>query len=329
VRIAHRGARPNSEFDTVTAVSHSRFIAHPFLPYIGRPNSRFELFNGPERTPEFIVTNSYGFRSHEFPASKQPDDYFVLAFGGSTTYGYKVASNDQTWPELLEKRLAAQYPDKRVQVFNLGVDMAASVFAVVNLGLIGVHLQPDLVILYEGYNDMAALGYRNFRTDYAHFYRDIDPEQVFRGFQRSMPAWLLRSYLVYYATGALDLLYGMNDLMMTARMPQDPDEDRFKGIQTTLENYKTFDAMARGYGAKSLFATFQFTEEVDRPEYQRYNQELRRWFEANGYPYTDQAALIPDKDPTINVDECHFTLKGNEMMAENFFRTIVDRGLVK
>jgi lysophospholipase L1-like esterase len=329
LRVLHAGARPLGEFDTSSAVRNSRFIAHPFLPFIGRPSQRFELFNGPEQTPEFIEFNSYGFRSHEFPTEKKPNDYFVLAFGGSTTYGYKVESNDATWPELLEKRLAAEYPDKHVRVFNMGVDMAGGAFAVVNLGLIGVHLQPDLVIFYEGYNDLAALGYANFRSDYAHFYRDIDPDSVSRGFQLSLPPWLGRSYVAYYLTGALDRYYGMNDLMMTARMPQVHDGDRFKGIRTALENYKTIDAMARGYGAKTLFATFQFTHESTQPEYQRYNQELRRWFDGNGYAYVDQAALIPDEDSTINVDDCHFTRKGNEMMAENFYRAIVEKGLVK
>jgi GDSL-like Lipase/Acylhydrolase len=329
LRIYNGGARPGGSFDTSSPVTNSRWVSHPFLPFAGRPSSRFELYNGPERSPEFIVTNAYGFRAHEFPAEKKPDDFFVFAFGGSTTYGYKVASNDQTWPEILERKLAAEYPDKHVLVFNLGVDMGTNVVALVNLALVAVHMKPDLIIEYEGYNDLASLGYRNFRTDQAHFYRDIDPDAVSRGFQLSTPRFLLRSYVVYYAAGGLDRLFGMNDLMQTARMPPDPDPDRFRGIESTLENLKTIRAIAEGYGAQALFGTFQFTYEHDRPEYQRFNDELRRYFAANHMMYVDQAALIPDADPSINIDDCHFTPKGNEMMAENFFRYIVDYGLVK
>jgi lysophospholipase L1-like esterase len=329
VRMAHRGAPLEGRYDTVAPVRNSRWVPHPFLPYTGRPNSRFELYNGPERIPEFIVTNSYGFRAHEFAAEKAPNDFVILAFGGSTTYGYKIESNEKTWPELLERKLAARYPDKHIVAYNLGIDMATNAVGLVNLALVGVHLRPDLVIAYEGYNDLASLGYRNFRTDQAHFYRDIDPDSMFRGVQLSLPAWLRRSYVAYYASGALDLLFGMNDLTQSARMPEDPDQDRFRGIEATLRNLKTMDAIARAYGARALFSTFQFTYESTRPEYARFNDELRRYFRENGLLWIDQGALIPDEDPSINVDDCHFTPKGNEMFADNFFRFIVDHDLVK
>ena len=329
LRVANHGARPGGSYDTSSPVRNSRWIAHPFLPYAGRPNSRFEMFNGPERMPEIIVTNSYGFRAHEFPTEKKPGDFFILAFGGSTTYGYKIASNEKTWPEILERKLAAQYPDKHIVAFNLGIDMATNAVGLVNLALVGVHLKPDLVIAYEGYNDLSSLGYKNFYTDQRHFYKDIDPAAMFAGFQLSVPQWLLRSYVVYYATGMLDQRLGMNDLMQTARMPKEPDEDRFRGIEATLENLKTMDAIAKGYGAQALFSTFQFTYEDKQPEYQQFNEALRRYFAATGLLWIDQAALIPDEDSTINVDDCHFTDKGNEMFADNFYRFIVEHGLVK
>jgi lysophospholipase L1-like esterase len=329
VRLVHHGAPPSTQFATASASQHSRWIAHPFLPFAGRPSGRFEMYNGPERTPEIIVTNSYGFRAHEFPAEKKPNDYFILAFGGSTTYGYKTESNAVTWPEMLERTLAERYPEKNVVAFNLGVDMATSAVSVVNLALVGVHLEPDLVIAYHGYNDLASLGYANHRSDGFHFYKDIDPDALFRGFQRNTPRALLSSYAIFYATGALDHAFGMNDLTQTARREKVADPDRFKGLESTLENLKTIHALATDYGADALFSTFQFTTESSQPEYQRMNEELRRWFRANRWHWVDQAALIPDDDPTVNVDDCHFTHKGNEMLTDNFYRYIVEHGLVK
>jgi len=329
LRVVNHGARDGGAFDTSSPFLQSRWISHPFLPYAGRPESRFQMYNGPEYPPEVVVTNSYGFRAHEFPTEKKPGDYFILAFGGSTTYGYKVGSNDKTWPEILERKLQAHYPDKHVVAFNLGIDMATNAVGLVNLALVGVHLHPDLVIAYEGYNDLASLGYKNFYTDQRHFYRDIDPSGMFPGFQLSMPRWLLHSYAVYYVSGLLDLWFRMNDLMQVARLPKDPDEDRFKGIEATLRNLKTMDAIAKRYGAHALFSTFQFTNENTQPDYQRFNEELRKYLDANHMAWVDQAALIPDADPTINVDECHFTDKGNDMLADNFYRYIVDHGLVK
>lgn len=330
LRIYHHGASPGERFDTSSPIRKSRYVSHPFLPYSGRPSSRFELYNGPERTPEIIVTNAFGFRAHEFPVEKAPNDFFVLAFGGSTTYGYKAESNAATWPELLERKLADRYPNRRIRVFNMGVDMATTAFSVVNLSLIGVHVRPDLVIVYQGYNDLAALGYSTFRSDHSHFYKDIDPMEASRGIQLGMPRALLRSYAIYYATGALDTYFGVNDLMQTARRPNEsPDPDRLRGIETTLANLRTIEAIARGRGAQALFSTFQFTYESRQPEYQRFNEALRTFFRANGMNWVDQSALIPDEDPTINVDDCHFTPKGRGLVVQNFYEWIVANDLIR
>jgi len=312
--------------DPSKVTTQRRWISHPFLPYAGRPNSEFVSLNWPDTQPEVIVTNSYGFRSHEFPTEKHAEDFFVLALGGSTTYGYKVASNADTWPEILERKLSARYPERRISVFNLGVDMGTNAVALVNLALVGVHLAPDLVIVYEGYNDLASLGDRSYRTDQFHFYKNLAPGFV--GFQRSVPRWALHSYVVFLLTDALDALDGLNDLGQAARKPKDPDPDRFRGLDAMLRNLKTIDAIAKGYGAGALFSTFQFADENTDATCRRFNEELRRYFTANGLFWVDQAALIPDADPTINVDECHFTPKGNEMLAQNFFEAIVARNLV-
>lgn len=315
-------------YDTASPAESGRWQDHPFLPYIGKPNSDIELRNGPRDEIERITTNSYGFRAHEFPKHKEPNDYFVLCFGGSTTYGYKVASNDQTWPEILERMLDERYPEKHVQVFNLGIDMATSDVSVVNLALVGIHLEPDLVLVYHGYNDLSAMGAANFRTDHAHFYGDLHMEGVWRGFQSAVPVPLRRSYLVHYLTGALDLRMGVNDLAREVQRERIPDPDRLRGIETTLQNFKTMRAIAAGRDAETVFATFQFTD-GQNPTHRELNERMRRYFAEEGLRYVDQDALLPDGDPALQVDACHFTPRGNERFARNFFDYIVANDLVR
>jgi len=328
LRVYWYPAAPGSVWNSETPAESERWAGHPFLPYAGKPNAAVDLFSGPAYPVEHIRHNSYGFRSHEFPARKTPKDFRILCLGGSTTYGYRVESNDQTWPELLEQKLATRYPDRTVQVFNLGLDMATTAVSVVNFALVGAHLQPDLVIPYEGYNDLSALGYRNFRTDHAHFYANINPDDVWRGFQANLPRWMLRSYVIFQASGALDMLFGVNDLTQAARQPRIDDSDAFKGLDTTLENLRTLHSIAQASGAQTLFATFQFRDGEDE-SYQHLNDAFRGFFEANGFMYVDQDRLIPNHDPTINMDQCHFTPKGNDMLAQNFVDYIVAHHLIK
>jgi len=327
LRVYFNDGGPGRYYDTASAVKSMRWVPHPFTPYAGRPNATFELKND-DGSREHIVNNSYGFRAHEFPAAKNPEDYFILCFGGSTTYGYRVDSNANTWPERLEALLAARYPERNVKVFNLGVDMATSVFGVVNLALVGVHLQPDLVIHYEGYNEVAALGAGNFRPDHSHFYRDLDPRDAAAAFQLRVPAWLRSSYLVQVVTGVVDRATGANDLAVAVRMPENRSAEPMRGIEATFANYDTMHALAFGRGAEALFATFQFRD-GNEPHYILYNDRMRAFFARRGYDYVDQDALIPDYDPTINVDVCHFTQKGRDMMAKNFFDHIVARRLLE
>jgi lysophospholipase L1-like esterase len=313
-------------FNTEAPSDTGRWVSHPFLPYTGRPNASYDFYNSHAGLTEHIQTNSYGFRSHEFPVTKRPEDFFVLCLGGSTTYGYSD-SNETTWPEQLERKLAQHYPDRHVVVFNLGLDMATSVVSVVNLALVGAHLQPDLIINYDGVNDLWAIGTQNFRTDHAHIYNDLDPSKVYRGIERSLPRWMLSSYAVAYAVGATDMLFRLNDLAAVARKQRIEDPDRFKGIDATLENFRTMHSIAHGKGAEIIFSTIQFRDgegELGK----RLNDTFRTFFDANGYHYVDQERLIPDHDATINVDEVHFTAKGDGLMADNYFAYIVEHALV-
>jgi len=304
-----------------------RWVSHPFLPYAGRANATYDFYNSKANLTEHIETNSYGFRSHEFPVAKHPEDYFIICLGGSTTYGYSE-SNETTWCQQLERKLSEHFPQRRIKAFNLGMDMGTSVMSLVNLALVGVHLQPDLIINYDGINDLWAIGTQNFRTDHAHIYNDLDPTKVYRGLERSLPRWMMSSYAIAYAAGAADLIFRINDLAAVARTERVQDPDPFKGIEATLQNFKTMRGIAHGKGADIIFSTVQFRDGAADPLGTRLNGIFRDFFTANGYHYVDQERLIPDHDPSINVDEIHFTSKGDELMAENYFRSIVEHDLI-
>lgn len=316
---------------TPLGIAPGRYVAHPFLPFTGVPRADYTLddtgADGVTRY-EHIRNNAHGYRTHDFPETKGPNDFFVVCLGGSTTYGRRVESNEKTWPGLLEAKLAAAMPDKNVRVFNLGMDRATSAVSVVNFALAGVHVEPDVVVVYHGYNDLAAMGREGFRSDHAHFFRDFSPERVWRGVQRSIPPWMLRSALVSFVASRLDVEMRINDLAAEIGVDSAPADDPLVGIEATLQNFVTIDAMARGRGGRALLTTFQFRD-GDDPVYRRYNERLRAFYRERGLPFADIDAALPDHDDTINTDPCHFTPLGRERMADEVFDEIVRQGWVR
>jgi hypothetical protein len=88
---------------------------------------------------------------------------------------------------------------------------------------------------------------------------------------------------------------------------------------------RTIDAVSRGRGGRALFSTFQFFD-GESEQARVMNKALREAFEGNSFEYVDQDRLIPDRDRTLQIDACHFTRKGRELVARNFFDHIVERG---
>jgi hypothetical protein len=110
-------------------------------------------------------TNEFGFISNgsveplanEFPL-KNEETIRIIMLGGSTMVGYGVDSNTKTIPAILERIINSNYEEglqkqKYVQVLNFGHPGAHSSIELAKLSQYLVHLEPDVVISLDGYND--------------------------------------------------------------------------------------------------------------------------------------------------------------------------------
>jgi lysophospholipase L1-like esterase len=311
--------------------------AHPFLPYAGPPGTVYRIQE--DRIDSGVIevrTNAFGFRSLEFDFEPSADDFVVVCLGGSTTWGEFSATNEETWPAMLGRRLAERYPDVRFKVYNLGTRAASSAYSTSVLAALGQHLRPDLVIVYHGENDVRAMRMPGFRPDHAHLFRDFDPASAFRGFRHWLPPrWHMYSAPLSAAACQLDRILGVETLVFQTQYPNQrlpwpgPGEGTWN-IDATIENYATIAALARAQGAATIFSTFKFfaaaMREDDEPEV--FNDAARAFFARRRLAYVDQARLIPDGSGEYNHDGCHFTRAGDELMAQNFLDFIVKQGLV-
>ena len=152
------------------AISETEFVnAIQFLVNEGIINTKMEFslqnnvdeFFGREisfipRNELVAEINSQGLRSPEFVMDKPNDVYRIIAVGGSTTFGLGV-EDSFSWPALLQKSLNDLETSKRIEVLNAGVPAATSLQNMNHINQKLINFSPDLIILYEGTNDMGCM----------------------------------------------------------------------------------------------------------------------------------------------------------------------------
>ena len=96
--------------------------------------------------------NSHGFRGDEFQNEKPDNVFRIFAVGGSTTNG-AAADDDKTWPAQLQKIANEKTTGKKIEVINAGIPGADSIKEYNMIKDKIPSLDPDLVIVYDGWND--------------------------------------------------------------------------------------------------------------------------------------------------------------------------------
>ena len=102
--------------------------------------------------PVFSI-NSHGCLGPEFPLEKPAGTVRILCLGDSCTAGDFLPSFDDTYPRQLDRGLREKLPRKRFEVINAGVGGYSSFQGRVWLERDLLRGQPDLGILYFGWND--------------------------------------------------------------------------------------------------------------------------------------------------------------------------------
>jgi lysophospholipase L1-like esterase len=122
------------------------FTPHQYLSYAPTPG----YHNG------LTSHNSLGYRNVEIALQKPGGVYRIVAIGGSSTYDVRIEDNARTFTAQLEALLRSQYGHPNVEVINAGVPGYNSWEMLINLEFRVLDLDPDLVIIYEGTNDVHA-----------------------------------------------------------------------------------------------------------------------------------------------------------------------------
>jgi hypothetical protein len=114
-------------------------------------------------TPYMNVAADGTRRTYQPPAPEGAPEFRVQIYGGSTVFCLEVADNE-TLPSHIARELARRMPDRKIVVENLGVPSYVREQQEVWLGrklLDGP--KPDLVIFFDGGNDMLFCGWMELR----------------------------------------------------------------------------------------------------------------------------------------------------------------------
>ena len=118
------------------------------LKIIQKPVYAFE----PNQQTSTININSLGFRGVEFDLIKNEDTYRIIMVGGSTTFGSGSTSDNTTIPGFLEQKFHEE-KFNNIEIINAGNRAASSFEEAYSIRSNYKNLQPDLFIIYDGWND--------------------------------------------------------------------------------------------------------------------------------------------------------------------------------
>ena len=306
-----------------------RYIPHHYLNYY--PN--------PEYKSGGTYHNSLGYRGDEFPVEKPEGVYRIAVLGGSSAYTTEVDENEKSFTSQLEEILKSKYGYENVQVINAGVGGYNSSESLINLEFRVLDLDPDLVIVYHGTNDVHTrlVDPDTYRGDNSG--RRIQwQEPGVRLFERSaLLRTVLRKTGVTNQYGlrrfvSADSSYGPHDLS-----GQDPMELLDKNPPVYFKrNLRNMAAVSKANGADIVFSTWAYSPDFD--DYASTGHYIRGFTENNlavkalgdeiGVTVFDFAGIMPT-DKEYWADGRHVNEKGARKKAELFAEFLNNEGFIK
>ncbi len=193
--------------------------------------------------------NSLGYRSPERPLAKPPGVRRIVCAGGSTTFDVTVTTDEHSWPWQLEERLAGVRPP--VEVWNAGFPGWTSLENAISLVVRDLDLRPDVIVLYQGINDLQPAAAVPFSREYDGAHPAVVRQSLVLD-PPHFPLWERSVFIEQMRT----LLFGprqfsMGPVARVERVQRIPDE----AVDTFRRNVRSILALARGVGARVVFAT--------------------------------------------------------------------------
>ncbi len=300
-KMSDLGLKKNSDFNIMPQLSFCNYILESVLDinlgYTYKENSKY---------PGIAV---YG--------EENPGDFRIAVLGGSTTDDIYDKRN---WARILYEK----WPNNKVTVYNGGTCGYTSTQELIKLERDILPLKPDLIIVYDGFNDLCEDPSHPFTIPYlkkmfdfisnnmsgdntGHVGNDMNISEVNIGMetgQNYFENWLSKVECMHAVSQTKDIAF------MAFAQPTRNSMRNSQGMDEWLLSSSVF--WIESYAKLFRF----FREEIESHEIEE------------NYDYIYNLTGIFDDRPEVYMDSCHLYEEGNEVIADIILHMIDKKGFV-
>jgi lysophospholipase L1-like esterase len=290
-------------------------------------------------SPTYTDHNKLGYRGPEITLPKPKGVYRIVALGGSTTYS-SATSSAESYPSQLQNVLRDEYGYSNVEVINGGFIGYTTWETLTNFEFRVLELEPDMIILYEGVNDITPR--EQISTD---CYRG---DNILRGLNPARGFWIEQdtplSSITLYRVLAVNFGW-MSDpsaINSAFELPKaDCKLDSLSVDQRVADNppvyfernMRNILLIAQGNHVQPVLSTWAYYLNQDRPDYWRKavgqnNDIIKNLAQEMKVPLVDFAASLPLKADFWGNDGIHMFLAGNHEQAEEYAAFLTTQNLL-
>lgn len=139
----------------------------------------------------YDYTNEHGFRvpafDYELPKAKPPGQLRIVVLGGSAVHHGSRYEN--ALPGALKGVVQQNHPGMDIEVINAGIISCVSRQSIVFLLFTVLEYQPDIVVLYDGANDIGNVQVYESRPNFPYNYQSMEEAWEAYRSQNTSPLW--------------------------------------------------------------------------------------------------------------------------------------------
>lgn len=328
VWVAFRWTPERIEQLTTHSSVRGRFSSHPYLPYA--------------LNPDFKGHNALGFRGAPIEAEKPAGVRRIACEGASTTYGSFLEA-DEAFPAELNRLLDPAHG--RWEVINAGVPGWVSTESLISFQLRVLPLDPDIVVILEGRNEVLPEAYNRFVPDYTHFRRpgfnygvsNYMHKEIFRWSHFAMLLCTVHGERFGWSELEEHPLYG--GLVWENRPTADQIALNLRDparMETLHRNLECMLGLCRARGIRAIVCTMPLRPEklalrelgegpglgaLVGEQVERNNQLARELARSLGATVVETAHLAERGD--LFLDDCHMNAEGHRLEARMIFEALL------